>query len=339
MTDRQVPTPAPDYDVDAIAKPRSEVMGYLRRSLFVLVSIAIFYLAWEIYHRQIADHELLQAQEKQQQLVAQQMQVVQQQLIQLQQAREEFSKQLTAALEQDHLRHDEIYVVEAEQLLRLASQELQLQRDVNGAIRVMQKADERLRLSDQPAIIKIRKALSEDLQALRKVPVVDTVGISLAISTVNKDIEQLPLKTPDPKSVELQATSAEPAKHNVSKWSELPRAVWEDLKSLVVIRNHEEPVKALLAPEQHFFLKENLRLQLEQARLALLSGEAEVYKDRLTMSISWLEHYFDKNSKTTQAVLETLKRIQKENIAPAIPELSRSYQAIQQFLQREKKAQ
>ena len=339
MTDRQLPTPAPDYDVDAIAKPRSEVFGYIRRSIYVLAIAAIAYFSWEMYHRQVSDHDLLQAQDKQQQQLSQQLQAVQQQLVQLQQARDEFSKQLAAALEQDQLRREEVHVLEAERLVHLASQELQLQRDVNGAIKAMQKADERLRHSDQPAVIKVRKALSEDLQALRNVPSVDTVGISLALSTLNKEVDRLPLQTPDPKSHEQQTAAAEPAKHNVNSWSELPRAVWDDLKSLIVIRNHEEPVKALLAPEQRFFLTENLRLQIEQARLALLSGEADVYKERLSTAMGWLERYFDKNAKPTQAALETLKHIQKENIAPNMPELTRSYQAIQRFMQREKSVQ
>ncbi len=335
MTDKQLQSAAADYDTHLhTAKGKLPAVFYLLWILILAVIGITVTAGWKFYQRQQADRAQLKqlvAQQLQSTTTSQeQLQALQQQLAQVQQAHADTVKQLTILQDRERNSREDWLVLEAEHLIKLATQQLSIEHDVPIAIKALQIADERLRRSPHPAIVAVRKAIADDLHALRAVPTVDSVGISLALSTLTDDVAHLPLNIPEPKSHESVATPVT-ASRRVEGWAQLPKAIWEDIKSLVVIRNHEEPVKALLAPEQRFFLTENLRLQLEQARLAMLSNEAAVYQERLKTAISWMEKYFDKNAKTTSAALQTLKQLQQQDIAPALPDLTRSYKAIQRY--------
>jgi uroporphyrin-3 C-methyltransferase len=87
----------------------------------------------------------------------------------------------------------------------------------------------------------------------------------------------------------------------------------------------------LLSPEQHFFLTQNLKLQLEQARLAILNGENTIYHERLDTVQTWLNNWFDLENNRTVHMLDRIKQLQAINVHPALPELTRTYQAFQAY--------
>ncbi|MGD8926888.1 MAG: uroporphyrinogen-III C-methyltransferase, partial [Thioalkalispiraceae bacterium] len=232
-----------------------------------------------------------------------------------------------------HLRKDWL-LMEAEYLIQLANYRLLFERDINTAISALESADVRLRETGDPGILTVRKVIAEAIQSLKQVPQADLAGLSLTLSAINKEVENLPLATPDPKSKkheeEAQAQK-EKASKNVESWSELPAAIWSDLKSLIVIRDHEAPIQPLLSPDERFFLTENLRLQIEQARLAMLSGQAKVYDERLATAIAWIEKYFDKQSPITKSTVETLEQLKAQSIAPDLPDISNTYQVLHDY--------
>ena len=229
-----------------------------------------------------------------------------------------------------HLRKDWL-LMEAEYLIQLSNYRLLFERDINTAIAALESADVRLRDTGDPGILSVRKVIAESVQALKQVPQADLAGLSLTLSAINNDIEKLPLSTPDPKSKQNEVSQASEETKHVQSWSELPAAMWRDLKSLVVIRDHEAPIQPLLSPEERFFLIENLRLQIEQARLAMLSGQDNVYKERLTTSIGWIERHFDKESAITKSTLDSLKQMQSESIAPSLPDITSTYHALRNY--------
>jgi uroporphyrin-3 C-methyltransferase len=106
----------------------------------------------------------------------------------------------------------------------------------------------------------------------------------------------------------------------------------------VIIRDHQGPIKPLLSPEQHFFLSQNLKLQLEQARLALLNGENAIYHERLDTVQTWLHNWFDLEHNRTVYMLDRIKELQAIDIQPSLPELTRSYQAFQAYHAKQKAA-
>lgn len=321
-------------------QPTGSILKYIMLlSLFAALGYASYYL---FQQQQRVQSQLQQLQEAQQQTGVDSNLRLQKQQLEVDALRvqhQELVKNFTALSEQNQTSKEEWLILETEHLVKVANQQLIFQHDVGTAMKALQAADDRLKTSSDPSAITLRKALAEDMRALRAIPQADIIGISLALSALSQDVDKLPLQTPDPKSREQQISQEKipSTTTDVTKWSDLPRAIWQDLKSLVVIRNHEEPVKALLAPEQRFFLTENLRLQLEQARLAMLAGEADIYKERIDTALKWTQHYFDKKAQHTQAAVATLKKLHGENIAPALPETSRTYQALQRYLQHKNK--
>ena len=227
-----------------------------------------------------------------------------------------------------HLRHEWL-VAEAEYLVNLASHRLILAQDVNTAITALKAADDRLRETGDPSLIVLRKALADDISSLRAVALPDIAGLSLKLNTIVQDVDDLPLLTPEPETAAKRQTG--PARPPVKNWQELPAAMWEDMKKLVIIRDHQGPIKPLLSPEQHFFLSQNLKLQLEQARLALLTGENEVYHERLDTAQGWISNWFDPENNRTIHMQDQLKELVAVNVQPSLPELTRTYQAFQAY--------
>jgi len=229
-----------------------------------------------------------------------------------------------------HLRKDWL-VLEAEYLIQLANYRLLFERDINTAMVALHAADVRLKDAGDPALIKVRKEIANSVQALKQIEQVDHAGLSLTLTSLNGEIAKLPLNTPDPIAKAKDANTELNETKKVESWTELPAAMWRDIKSLIVIRDHEQPVGPLLSPEQRFFLVENLRLQLEQARLAMLSGQAAVYRERISTATEWVGQHFDKEAAVTKAVLDTLKQLQAASIAPALPDISAAYHELEKY--------
>lgn len=252
-------------------------------------------------------------------------------LQQQQQGQNELSDNLTTLLKRnDHLRKDWL-LGEAEYLIKLASYRLQLERDVSTALHAMQAADERLRDVADPAILTVRKVLAEDQNTLRNVPTADVTGMSLTLSALISNIDKLPLNTPAPETTQDTTTQTD-TDRVISNWRELPAAIWQDIKGLVTIRHHDDEIATLLSPKEHFYLIQNLRLQLEQARLALLLGKANVYGERISAAQTWLTRFFDAKDTGVQSTQESLKNLAAVNIEPEIPTIDKSYQALRAYI-------
>ena len=306
----------------------------LALSLIIIGVVGFFgYKGWLQLEQQ---KNTAQTQQQQlQQLLKQQRQVSQQVEAQLQQNSltqnnelNTIKETIAAFLKQNqHTRRDWL-IAEAEYLIKLANHRLVLAHDVSTSIQALQAADSRLLEVGNPKFIPLRKALAIDIQKLNAVPKFDIVGISLKLNALQLQVESLPLATPDPKTNELRSKT----ESNISKadnWQQLPRAIWQDLLSLVDIQYHNEAIKPLLLPEQQFFLIQNLKLQLEQARLALLKDHPVIYKDRIKQAQKWISDYFDKKQTITQTVNQTLDELAATNITQELPDISNSLTNLQ----------
>lgn len=235
-------------------------------------------------------------------------------------------------LEQNsHLRKDWL-LAEAEYLIKLASHRLLLEQDVKTAIIAMEGANTRLAEVGDPSLLKVRQQISKDIQKLRSVPTIDIAGISLALSSLVQTVEKLPLQVPDPDAIRERIDERTPQKREVENWKSFFVAIWHDIKNLVVIRRHEQPIQPMLTADQQFFLIQNLQLRLEQARLALLQGETGVYQERLQEIEKWLPLYFDTRHALTKSTLDTITKLRKQDITPELPELTKSYERLEQYL-------
>ncbi|MFO7603604.1 MAG: uroporphyrinogen-III C-methyltransferase [Gammaproteobacteria bacterium] len=256
---------------------------------------------------------------------------LEQRLQQQQQSQTELRDNLSTLLKRnDHLRKDWL-LGEAEYLIKLASYRLQLEGDVPTALRALQAADERLREVGDPALLSVRKVLAADQNALKNVPSADISGMSLTLSALIGTIDTLPLNTPTA-ATRQEPAMAEDDAEKISTWLELPAAIWQDIKGLLTVRRHDANIAALLSPKEHFYLLQNLHLQLEQARLALLLGKGDVFGERLQAAQTWLTRFFDPKDARVQAAQQTLAQLLTVTIEPEIPGVEKSYQALRAYV-------
>lgn len=238
------------------------------------------------------------------------------------------------ALYQDLARNrDEWALAEVEQGVTLAAQQLQLAGNVQGAVLALQTADARLASSARPQFIGLRKVLAGDLERLRALPIVDLAGMSVQLESVISVIDRLPLAVDGrPRaSGPPPALPAERGSGALAYGQGLLADFWSELRALVRIQRFDRDEPALLAPQQVFFLRENLKLRLLNARLALLAHDQWVLRNELKQARVWIERYFDAHDKLVQIALDTLKQLSASEIGIELPNLNQSLSAIRNF--------
>lgn len=224
-------------------------------------------------------------------------------------------------------------LAEVEYLLRIANQRLQLQRDVETASEALKSADDRLRDLADPHYLNVREQIASELSAVSAVPVVDVEGLSARLGSALESVDELPVAGTrykpqvDGGAEEFQADK--PAKN----LDELATLVWEALSELFRLREHDKPVGPMLPPDREYFLRENLRLQLAAARLALLRNDREQYRAALETSADWLAAYFDNEDKGVASLRAGLDSMAAVDITPAVPDVSGSLRLLRQQIQ------
>ncbi|SDM44766.1 uroporphyrin-3 C-methyltransferase [Franzmannia pantelleriensis] len=219
---------------------------------------------------------------------------------------------------------------EAAYLLRLANQRLQLERDADGAAALLRTADGRLRDADNPALTPVRRAISSELAALDAVPRVDRTGLYLALDAQQEQLAGLPLDQ-DIEQIAAESGIEQPPSGN---WQQQLSRFGAELRDLVTVRRHDEALEALIAPEQEAYLRQNVRLLIEQAQLALLKEEEALFEASLDKAITLVEAYYDADSEGVQRVLERLGELREAAIRPELPDISGSQQALAEFIER-----
>ena len=223
---------------------------------------------------------------------------------------------------------EEATLLEVEQAVTLAGQQLQLAGNVPVAILALQTADGRLARLDQARYLALRKALARDLERLNALPFVDVPGISLRLEQIIASIDKLPLASYGRPS-EKAENAAAPV--TLPWWQRTAGELWQELKGLIRIQRFDREEPELLAPGQDFFLRENLKLRLLNARLALLSRDQATYRSELKVANDSLGRYFDTRDKGVQGDQATLKQLlaTETNVqAPGLGETQAALRAL-----------
>ena len=218
---------------------------------------------------------------------------------------------------------DELAVVEVEQVLALASQQLAIAANVPAAIAALQLADAKLARLDRPRFAPLRRAIAADLEKLKAVPYVDTAGLAGKLDAAIASIDALPLARDErlPPPVAAPPLAEEPS------WQRTLREMWADLRSLVRVDVSDRPAAPLVAPSQQYYLRENLRLRLLSARLALIARNDAAFHADVRAAEAWLRKYFDTRAKPVATVLASLAPMTAVATGGEVPELTRSLDA------------
>jgi len=220
-------------------------------------------------------------------------------------------------------------MAEAEYLMRLANQRFNMEKDFIGAEAILTAANSVLAETDDPGLYIVRQQLAKDILALQQVPHVDIEGIYLQIEALidlSNKLDQSHYLTQNEEvlSAALALDDTVPANTEESRFSQLLNQTLNEVKQLIIIRRLDEPVAPLLAPEQIYYLKQNLRLMLEQAELALLDRNQQMYEHSLKKAEEWVQTYFLANRDDTALILSTLKSLKEKELNPYLPDISQS---------------
>ena len=219
---------------------------------------------------------------------------------------------------------DELALAEVEQILVLASQQLSLGGNVQAALAGLQVADGKLARLDRPQLAPLRRALARDMDRLKAVPYVDVAGISIKLDQLIGGIDALPLA----KDERLPPPRTAASVVDDPPWVRFLRDLWNDLRSVIRVEVSDRPAAPLITPQQSFFLRENVRLRLLSARLALLSRDERAFRADLQAASGWLKQYFDLQSKPVQAALATLAQQSAVPMPGEMPDLAGSLDAV-----------
>ncbi len=223
--------------------------------------------------------------------------------------------------------------VEAQYLLQVANHRLRLEGDVQTAILALQSADSRLRETGDPGWINIREMIAAEISSLEAVEPMDWAGLSSRLSGLAEQVESLRFKgteTPVPAPEEAEAATS-PEDRSIETMLE---EGWRGFKCMVVIRQHGQPVTAMFPPDQQHFVYQNLRLQFEGARLALLRRNQPLFSTSLQTAEQWIQDFFDPDDAATQAMLDGIESLRPVNIDPDMPDISGSLVVLQEQLKR-----
>jgi uroporphyrin-3 C-methyltransferase/uroporphyrinogen III methyltransferase/synthase len=250
---------------------------------------------------------------------------------------------------------DDWVLAEIEQVLSTASQQLQLAGNVQGALIALQNADSRLAHSDAPQFVSIRRAIAKDLDRLRSLPNVDLTGIAMRLDSVVAQVDTMPLLSderpaqpaPPPKSTRRAQQTTDGTANNVAAatgsagsdwlaivgetWNRLTAEMWGEVRQLVQIRNVESPEALLLSPTEAFYARENMKLRLLNARLALLSRNESAFRSDLQVAQDAIVKYFDTRARPTQTVQAQLRQVQASNLTIEMPNLAESLNAVRNY--------
>ncbi|HEY9446129.1 MAG TPA: uroporphyrinogen-III C-methyltransferase [Burkholderiales bacterium] len=226
---------------------------------------------------------------------------------------------------------DEWAYAEIEQSLLIASQQLQLAGNVRAALIALQNADARLQRMERPQLTPLRKAISRDVERLKAVPHVDVIGLSARLDALISAVDGLPLSM-EVRPVQ-QAAAQTAGSPEGGAWMRFWREAWSDAKQLVRVEHMEQPSVPLLAPTQTFFLRENLKLRLIGARLALLTRDQASYKADLNAARVWLSRYYDTGNKAVASSAATLSTLYGSPISIELPDLSATLDALRNYRQ------
>ena len=219
-------------------------------------------------------------------------------------------------------------LAEAEYYMQIANAQLQLAGNPHLAGLALSFADERLLQLADPALTEVRRALSNELRAIEVMEKPDIEGVTLTLASLAGVVDSLPLRQ------EVNVPDAEAGEID-PELSGLDRALASFKRAMgdvVSVRRTDEAAAPLTAPDAVYFLRANLALQLQAARLALLRNEKNMFEQSLDDAATWLTRYYDIESAPVQGALETIAEIRNGLFSVSPPDISESLRLLRQHV-------
>ena len=235
---------------------------------------------------------------------------------------------------------DENLVVDIESAIRLAQQQAQLTGSLEPLVAALKSASQRIERAAQPRLAPVQRAIGRDLDRLTRATVTDTAGLLARLDDLVRQVDELPVANAVAQAAATRRLAAAPAAPNTTPlnqgdlawWQAALQRSWEvvrdEARGLVRVSRIDQPEAILLAPDQTFFLRENLKLKLLNARLGVLARQFESARADLAAATAALNKYFDPASRRTQNAASTLQTAMASMKAAEQPRLDETLSAL-----------
>lgn len=209
-------------------------------------------------------------------------------------------------------------LAEADYLVKLAGRKLFLEHDVESATQLMESADQRIASLNDPSLTPLRKAMANDITKLKSVPLIDRDGLVLRLISLQQQVDALPLANailPDAPQETQQVVS-----DDINNWQDnLMTSLKDFAENFITFRTRDGNVIPLLSPEQHFYLKENVKAKLETAIKSVYVEQQEIYTTSLKTAQEWSTSFFNQNDNTVQTFQSTLAKLAEQKVQVDYP--------------------
>jgi uroporphyrin-3 C-methyltransferase len=224
---------------------------------------------------------------------------------------------------------DENLVVDIESAVRMAQQQAQLTGSVEPLLAALKSAELRVNRAAQPRLTPVQRAIARDVARIKATAMADTPALLVKLDELVVLADELPVANavPVPRSSN-DTLKRKPEETVTNWWVRMGQLVAAELRSLVRVSRIEDPDAALLSPEQSFFLRENLKLKLLNARLGLLSRQIEAVRADLGAASVSLGRYFDASSRKTQTAAALLQQVRGQMKALELPRVDDTLAAL-----------
>ncbi len=247
--------------------------------------------------------------------------------------------QLEELIQQLSRSRDENVLADIDASLRVAMQQGAITGSAEPLVAALRQAEERVGRMDQPRLERVRRALARDLERARAVAVTDIGSLTFKLDEAIRTVDDLPLlsqaerRGAAPGAARIPAvpaaTAASAAGTGLSpgrwlpwlseRWNLVSERVWHEVRGLVRVTRIDSPEAMLVAPEQAWFLRENLKLRLLNARLALLSRQFDIAQTDLRDAQSVLNRYFDRMNRRVASTIDLVRQVSGQTRQSTLP--------------------
>ena len=223
---------------------------------------------------------------------------------------------------------DENLVVDIESALRMAQQQAQLTGSLEPLLAALKSADLRISRAAQPRLTPLQRAIARDVARIKATALADTPALLVKLDELVLLADELPVANAQPAARMVEPLKRKSDETVTNWWVRLGGQVADEMRGLVRVSRIADPDAALLSPEQSFFVRENLKLKLLNARLGLLSRQIDSVRSDLTAAAVSVDHFFDASSRKTQTAIAMLQQVRGQMKALELPRVDDTLAAL-----------
>ena len=218
-------------------------------------------------------------------------------------------------------------LAEAEYYLQIANAQLTLGANPLLANLALKLADERLRELGDPGLINVRRVVAEEIRSLEVLEQPDTESAALTLASLAQIVDALPIN----QDIATENGDGVATDDSLTGTARALDSLKRAMSDIVRVRRTDETAKPLIAPDAAYFLRTNLILQLQAARLALLRGEQTLFQQSLDDAADWLREYYDNDSAPVRNALATIEDVRASSVVQTLPDVSESLRLLREY--------